>query len=124
MLYTPVALELVLRWPFFSSVGDEDKPEMAESTFVRSAKSAAMIANGLGMLGNQLRRWFLIETRTNIQHEGEMRLRIRYRKMDSFSVLVHECGVLVTPHSTMGSGPVTSPLRHFQALPFTLPHVC
>ena len=43
MLYTPAALELALRWPFFSSVGDEDKPETAESTLVRSDVSADMI---------------------------------------------------------------------------------
>ena len=37
MLKTPETLELVLRWPiFFSAVGDDDKPEMAESTLVRS----------------------------------------------------------------------------------------
>ena len=37
ILKTPETLELVLRWPiFFSAVGDEDKPEMAESTLVRS----------------------------------------------------------------------------------------
>ena len=37
MLKTPDALELVLRWPiFFSAVGEDDKPEMAESTLLRS----------------------------------------------------------------------------------------
>ena len=37
ILKTPEALELVLRWPiFFSAVGEEDKPEIAESTLVRS----------------------------------------------------------------------------------------
>lgn len=36
-LNTPEALELVLRWPiFFSAVGEDDKPEMAESTLLRS----------------------------------------------------------------------------------------
>lgn len=43
MLYTPAALELALRCPFFSSVGDDDKPETAESTLVRSAVSADMV---------------------------------------------------------------------------------
>ena len=44
MLYTPAALELALRCPFtgpFSSVGDDDKPEMAESTLVRSEGAAS-----------------------------------------------------------------------------------
>lgn len=50
MLYTPAALELALRWPFFSSVGDEDKPEMAESTLVRSDVSADMV-DGQGSEG-------------------------------------------------------------------------
>lgn len=46
MLYTPAALELALRWPiFFSSVGDDDKPETAESTLVRSDVSADMFRN-------------------------------------------------------------------------------
>ena len=52
MLYTPAALELALRCPFagpFSSVGDDDKPEMAESTLVRSegAASTDMLIGGL-----------------------------------------------------------------------------
>lgn len=46
MLYTPAALELALRWPFFSSGGDDDKPETAESTLVRSAVSADMVEDG------------------------------------------------------------------------------
>ena len=51
MLYTPAALELALRCPFtgpFSSVGDDDKPEMAESTLVRSegAASTDMLIGG------------------------------------------------------------------------------
>ena len=38
MLYTPAALELARRWLiFFSSVGEDDNPEMAESTLVSSA---------------------------------------------------------------------------------------
>lgn len=44
MLYTPAALELALRCPFtgaLSSVGDDDKPEMAESTLVRSEGAAS-----------------------------------------------------------------------------------
>ena len=45
MLYTPVALELALRCPFFSSGGEDDKPEMAESTLVRSAVSADMFTD-------------------------------------------------------------------------------
>lgn len=50
MLYTPAALELALRCPFtgaLSSGGDDDKPEMAESTLVRSegAASTDMLAD-------------------------------------------------------------------------------
>ncbi len=44
MLYTPAALELALRCPFtgaLSSGGDDDKPEMAESTLVRSEGAAS-----------------------------------------------------------------------------------
>ena len=44
MLYTPAALELALRCPFtcaLSSGGDDDKPEMAESTFVRYEGAAS-----------------------------------------------------------------------------------
>lgn len=37
MLKTPAALELALRCPFLSSGGDEDRPAMAESTFVSGA---------------------------------------------------------------------------------------
>ena len=41
MLYTPAALELARRCPFLSAGGEEDSPEMAESTLVRvSAVSA------------------------------------------------------------------------------------
>ena len=44
MLYTPAALELALLCPLFSSFGgDDDKPETAESTLVRSAVSDDMI---------------------------------------------------------------------------------
>lgn len=51
MLYTPAALELALRCPFtaaLSSGGDDDKPEMAESTLVRSegAASTDMLVDG------------------------------------------------------------------------------
>ena len=45
MLYTPVTLLLVRLWPFLSG-GDEERPETAESTFVRGAVSADMIAEG------------------------------------------------------------------------------
>ena len=44
MLYTPAALELALRCPLtgaLSSGGEEDKPEMAESTLVRSEGAAS-----------------------------------------------------------------------------------
>lgn len=44
MLYTPAALELALRCPFtgaLSSGGEDDKPEMAESTLVRSEGAAS-----------------------------------------------------------------------------------
>ena len=35
MLYTPAALELARRWPFFSSTGEDGAtPETAESTLV------------------------------------------------------------------------------------------
>lgn len=44
MLYTPAALELARLCPFFSVGGDDDKPEMAESTLVSSAVSADMFA--------------------------------------------------------------------------------
>ena len=55
MLYTPAALELARRWPiFFSSVGEDDRPEMAESTFVSSAGcsdvEAAMMSGEVLML--------------------------------------------------------------------------
>ncbi len=43
MLYTPAALELALRCPFLSAGGDDDKPEMAESTLVRGDSVSAMI---------------------------------------------------------------------------------
>ena len=43
MLYTPAALELARLCPFFSVGGDDDKPEMAESTLVSSAVSADML---------------------------------------------------------------------------------
>lgn len=44
MLYTPAALELALRWPLTPSLGgDDDKPETAESTLVRSTVSADMM---------------------------------------------------------------------------------
>ena len=51
MLYTPAALELALRCPLtgpLSSVGDDDRPEMAESTLVRSegAASTDMLVRG------------------------------------------------------------------------------
>ena len=51
MLYTPAALELALRCPLIwvlSSIGDDDKPEMAESTLVRSegAASTDMLIDG------------------------------------------------------------------------------
>ena len=42
MLYTPVALELALRWPF-DSVGDDERPETPESTLLRSEGSPAMM---------------------------------------------------------------------------------
>ena len=51
MLYTPAALELALRCPFtgpLSSVGDDDKPEMAESTLVRSEGAASTDIVDLG----------------------------------------------------------------------------
>lgn len=56
MLYTPAALELALRCPiFFSSVGDEDKPETAESTLVRSDVSADMVeGRDLGILRREI----------------------------------------------------------------------
>ena len=41
ILYTPAALELALLCPFFSSVGDDDKPETAESTLVKSDGAAS-----------------------------------------------------------------------------------
>lgn len=44
MLYTPAALELALRWPLtmpLSSGGEDDKPEMAESTLVRGSTVSA-----------------------------------------------------------------------------------
>lgn len=45
MLKTPETLLDVRRWLiFFSDVGDPAMPEMAESTLVSSAVSAAMIA--------------------------------------------------------------------------------
>ena len=48
MLYTPAALELALRCPLtapLSSGGEDDKPEIAESTLVRgSTVSADIIA--------------------------------------------------------------------------------
>lgn len=61
MLYTPAALELALRCPFtgaLSSGGDDDKPEMAESTLVRSegAASTDMPADGCEV---QVRYFFL-----------------------------------------------------------------
>lgn len=43
ILYTPAALELARLCPFFSVGGDDDKPEMAESTLVSSAVSADML---------------------------------------------------------------------------------
>ena len=44
MLYTPVALELARRCPFLSAGGEEESPEIAESTLVRvSAVSADMM---------------------------------------------------------------------------------
>jgi hypothetical protein len=43
MLYTPAALELALRCPFLSAGGEDDKPEMAESTLVRGDSVSAMI---------------------------------------------------------------------------------
>ena len=44
MLYTPVALELALRCPFFSSLGgDDERPETAESTLDRASVSADMM---------------------------------------------------------------------------------
>lgn len=46
MLYTPAALELALRCPLtmpLSSGGDDDKPEMAESTLVRGSTVSADI---------------------------------------------------------------------------------
>lgn len=43
MLYTPAALELARLCPFFSVGGDDDKPEMAESTLVSSAVSADIL---------------------------------------------------------------------------------
>lgn len=50
ILYTPAALELALRCPLtipLSSGGDDDKPEMAESTLVRgSTVSADIVAVG------------------------------------------------------------------------------
>ena len=45
ILYTPAALELALRCPFFSSGGDDEKPEMAESTLVSSAVSADILTD-------------------------------------------------------------------------------
>lgn len=51
MLYTPAALELALRCPFLSSGGEDDKPEMAESTLVRGAVVSAMTTNDARCLG-------------------------------------------------------------------------
>lgn len=44
MLYTPGTLELVLRCPLYS-VGDEDRPDTAESTLVSvsTGSTAAMV---------------------------------------------------------------------------------
>lgn len=56
MLYTPAALELALRCPFtgaLSSGGDDDKPEMAESTLVRSEGAAC--AASTDMLADQVK---------------------------------------------------------------------
>ncbi len=57
MLYTPAALELALRCPLtipLSSGGDDDRPEMAESTLVRgSTVSADMMAVSRGMRARQ-----------------------------------------------------------------------
>ena len=51
MLNTPAALELALRCPiFFSSGGEDDKPEMAESTLVRGDAVSAMTDDSLGWL--------------------------------------------------------------------------
>lgn len=53
ILYTPAALELALRCPLtipLSSGGDDDRPEMAESTLVRgSTVSADIMAEGRGI---------------------------------------------------------------------------
>lgn len=50
MLYTPVALELALRCPFFSSLGGEDdKPETAESTLERGCVSADMMDESISV---------------------------------------------------------------------------
>ncbi len=52
MLYTPAALELALRCPLtgaLSSGGDDDKPEMAESTF-SSGAGAVSAADMLTMM--------------------------------------------------------------------------
>ena len=55
MLYTPAALELARRCPiFFSSVGELDKPEMAESTLVSSAVSDAMVMTIEELLRDEL----------------------------------------------------------------------
>ena len=44
MLYTPAALELALRWPLISLLGGEDdNPETAESTLVRTDASADIL---------------------------------------------------------------------------------
>lgn len=58
MLYTPAALELALLCPFtapLSSGGDDDKPEIAESTLVRgSTVSVDMVAEGWGIQAQTL----------------------------------------------------------------------
>lgn len=53
MLYTPVALELALRCPLTASFsgGEDDKPETAESTLLRGAVSADMVAVWLRLPG-------------------------------------------------------------------------
>lgn len=55
MLNTPGTLELVLRWPILCSTGEDERPDMAESTLVRSVglSSIADILDFVRLVGDE-----------------------------------------------------------------------
>ena len=87
MLYTPAALELALRCPLtipLSSGGEDDKPEMAESTLVRgSTVSADMIVMKFRYCGFSANLRETIDRRLKVRGTLMRQVRLMFRNENS-----------------------------------------